>query len=87
MFVNVAENEYEIRSNGSNSYTIIAPDGSQYTVRGNTMMYPFETVMDAIFQISGTTMDDVTSVQFKDYDLRPGKDMRAFEWDQNELIY
>ena len=87
MFMQVGKSIYEVRSNGSNSYTIIAPDGNQYTVRGNTMMYPFETVTDAILQIAGATMDDIVSVQFKDYDLRPGKDMKAYEWDQNELIY
>lgn len=87
MFMRVGKSTYEVRSNGSNSYTIIAPDGSQYTVRGNTMMYPFETITDAILQIAGATMDDVVSVQFKDYDLRPDKDMKAYEWDQNELIY
>lgn len=87
MFMNVAGNTYEVRSNNNNSYTIIAPDGSQYTVRGNTMMYPFETITDAILQIAGATMDDIISVQFKDYDLRPDKDMKAYDWDQNELIY
>jgi len=75
----VGKSIYEVRSNGSNSYTIIAPDGNQYTVRGNTMMYPFETVTDAILQIAGATMDDIVSVQFKDYDLRPDKDMKAYE--------
>ena len=79
MFMQVGESMYEVRSNGSNSYTIIAPDGSQYTVRGNTMMYPFETITDAILQLANATMDDIVSVQFKDYDLRPDKDMKAYD--------
>ena len=87
MFMNVAGNTYEVRSNNNNTYTIVAPDGSQYTVRGNTMMYPFETVTDTILQLANATMEDIISVQFKDYDLRPGKDMKAYDWDQNELIY
>ena len=51
------------------------------------MMYPIETITDAILQLANATMDDVVSIQFKDYDLRPGKDMKAYDWDQNELIY
>lgn len=87
MNVVVASNNYEVRTNGNNTYTIIAPNGDQYTVHGDTIMYPFETIIESILELSNATLNDLESVQFKDYDLRPGKDRNAYEWDQNELLY
>ena len=88
MFVKVGNNEFEVQSSGGNTYTIIAPDGSQRTIHGNSLEYPFETITNEILYLAGATIDDLTSIQFKDYDLRPGTQSPGpWVWDQNELIY
>ena len=88
MFVTVGDVEYEVRSNGGASYTIIDPSGTQHSVRSNAIEFPFETVINEILHLSGNNLDALTSIQFKDYDLRPtSQSPGPWAWDQNELIY
>ena len=88
MFVTVGDVEYEVRSNGGASYTIIDPSGTQHSVRSNAIEFPFETVINEILHLSGNNLDALTSIQFKDYDLRPtSQSPGPWAWDQNDLIY